>query len=105
MTTALQTKPGINGANILSIPNDWDPTWFRKIINNSLKGADVRNAIGANGVTISGNISSPYATISLNLTTTTLTAPPAGGAAALPATPAGYVTIVIGGVARKVAFY
>jgi hypothetical protein len=64
MATNLKTKPGINGANVLSIPNTWDPNWFRHFINNSLKGADVRNAIGINGVTVTGNISSPYATIS-----------------------------------------
>jgi hypothetical protein len=65
MVTALPTKPGINGANILSIPVEWDATWFRKLINNSLKGADVRNAIGANGIKVTGNIASPYATIGL----------------------------------------
>jgi hypothetical protein len=64
MPTALKTKPGINGANVLSIPNEWDAAWFRKFINNSLKGADVRNAIAGAGITITGNISSPYATIS-----------------------------------------
>jgi hypothetical protein len=64
MATALKTKPGINGANVLSIPVNWDATWFRKFINNSLKGADVRNAIAGPGITITGNISSPYATIS-----------------------------------------
>jgi hypothetical protein len=64
MPTALKTKPGINGANVLSIPNEWDAAWFRKFINNSLKGADVRNAIAGPGITITGNISSPYATIS-----------------------------------------
>jgi hypothetical protein len=63
--TALKTKPGINGANVLSIPKDWDATWFRKFINNSLKGADVRNAVGANGIVVSGTIASPYATISI----------------------------------------
>lgn len=61
--TQLQTKPGINGANTLSIPKDWDSTWFRKFLANSLKGADVRNAVGSGGITVSGNISSPYATI------------------------------------------
>jgi hypothetical protein len=105
MPLALVSKPGLTGASALSIPEKWDKAWFRGFINNLLKGADVRNAVGANGIVITGTIASPYATISLNLTTTTLTAPPAGGAAALPATPAGYVTIVIGGVARKVAFY
>ncbi len=61
----LATKPGINGANTLSIPKNWDATWFRSFIANSLKGADVRNAVGANGIVVSGNISSPYATISI----------------------------------------
>lgn len=37
--------------------------WFRGFINNLLKGADVRNAVGANGVVVSGTIASPYATI------------------------------------------
>src|ERR1700733_11022593 len=64
MPIPLKTKPGINGANVLSIPTEWDATWFRKFINNSLKGADVRNAIAGPGITITGNISSPYATIS-----------------------------------------
>jgi len=63
MTTQLKTKPGINGANVLSIPQTWDPTWFRHFIHNSLKGADVRNAVGTGGITVTGNISSPYATI------------------------------------------
>lgn len=105
MTIQLPSKPGIAGAKVLSIPKDWDQAWFRSFVNNLLKGADVRNAQGLNGITVTGNIASPYATISLNLATTTLIAPAAGGAAALPATPAGYVTIVIAGVARKVAFY
>jgi hypothetical protein len=65
MATALKTKPGINGANTLSIPTEWEATWFRKFIANSLKGADVRNAVGANGIVVSGNIASPYATIGL----------------------------------------
>lgn len=37
--------------------------------------------------------------------TTTTTAPAAGGAGALPATPAGYVNVVINGVTRKLAYY
>jgi hypothetical protein len=63
MTLALASKPGISGATVLHIPKDWDATWFRNFINNLLKGADVRNAVGANGIKVSGNISSPYATI------------------------------------------
>jgi hypothetical protein len=105
MSLPLISKPGITSASTLSIPKDWSPVWFRKFIQNLLTGADVRNAIGTGGITISGNISSPYATIGFNPTTTTTTAPAAGGAGALPATPAGYVTITIGGVAHKVAYY
>jgi hypothetical protein len=40
----------------------------------------------------------------LNLATTT-SAPSAGGAGALPATPAGYVSITINGTARKIPYY
>ena len=50
MTIALASKPGISGATVFNIPKDWDATWFRNFINNMLKGADVRNAIGANGI-------------------------------------------------------
>jgi hypothetical protein len=105
MATQLPSKPGISGAKVLSIPQDWTPSWFRWFINNLLKGADVRNAQGANGITVSGNIASPYATIGFNPSTTTTTAPAAGGAGALPATPTGYVTIVVNGVNRQVAYY
>jgi hypothetical protein len=62
---ALISKPGVTSASTLSIPTDWDKTWFRGFIQNQLKGADVRNAIGVNGISITGNISSPYATIGL----------------------------------------
>jgi hypothetical protein len=63
--TALPSKPGITGASTLAIPKNWDPHWFRDFIINQLKGADVRNAVGANGIVVSGNISTPYATISI----------------------------------------
>ncbi len=36
---------------------------------------------------------------------TTTTAPAAGGAGALPATPAGYATVTVGGTARKIPYY
>lgn len=38
-------------------------------------------------------------------TPVTMTAPAAGGAAALPATPAGYVTVTLGGAERKLPYY
>ena len=65
MAIILASKPGLTGATALSIPTDWDATWFRNFINNVLKGGDVRNAAGANGVSVSGTIASPYATIGL----------------------------------------
>ena len=48
---------------MLAIPKNWDSKWFRDIVSNLLQGGDVRNAVGANGIVVSGNISSPYATI------------------------------------------
>jgi hypothetical protein len=105
MTNTLPSKPGIAGAKVLSIPEQWSASWFRWFISNLLKGADVRNAVGANGITVSGTIASPYATIGFNPTVTTTTAPAAGGAGALPATPTGYVTVLVNGVNRKVAYY
>lgn len=60
----LISKPGITSASTLSIPKDWSPSWFRNLIDNQLKGADVRNAVGSGGIQVSGNIASPYATIS-----------------------------------------
>lgn len=61
---ALISKPGLTSASTLSIPQTWSPSWFRNLIANQLTGADVRNAIGANGISVSGTIASPYATIS-----------------------------------------
>jgi hypothetical protein len=41
----------------------------------------------------------------INSAATTTTAPGAGGAGALPATPAGYVTVIIAGTSRKIPYY
>jgi hypothetical protein len=73
MSTALVSKPGITRQSAGSaVPMQWSQSWFRDFISDHLKGADVRNAIGVNGIVVSGNISSPYATISIGNT-------PAGG--------------------------
>jgi hypothetical protein len=54
-------------------------------------------------------LSATAATLGAPLTltgqTTGTTAPAAGGAGALPATPAGYLTVTVNGVARKVPYY
>lgn len=60
---ALVSKPGLTSASVLSIPKDWSAQWFRNLIANLLTGADVRNAVGVNGIQVSGNITSPYAKI------------------------------------------
>lgn len=65
MAIVLASKPGLSSTTTLNIPKDWDPTWFRNLISNQLKGGDVRNAVGTNGISITGNIASPYATISI----------------------------------------
>lgn len=60
----LASKPGLTSASVaISIPKDWSSEWFKSLVSNLLQGADVRNAVGANGITVSGNIASPYATI------------------------------------------
>jgi hypothetical protein len=62
----LLSKPGLTSLSAgLTIPATWDPVWFKNLINNVLKGADVRNAIAGPGITITGNLASPYATISI----------------------------------------
>ena len=105
MATQLNTKPGINGANVLSIPTEWDATWFRHFIHNSLKGADVRNAVGTGGIKVTGNISSPYATIDGSgiaagvtqiIAGTGITISPVGGTGAVTITNAAATQSVVG---------
>lgn len=63
---ATQTvKPGLTAGAVKHVTKEWDQHWFRRFVANFLAGADVRNAIGVNGVKITGNITSPYATIGL----------------------------------------
>lgn len=61
----LTSKPGLQSVSALAIPTTWDQTWFKNFVSNVLKGGDVRNAIAGPGITITGNLASPYATISL----------------------------------------
>ena len=63
-TTALKVEPGISSASVKTIPKEWDAAWFRRFIANFLMGGDVRNAIAGSGITITGNLASPFATIS-----------------------------------------
>lgn len=72
---ALISKPGITNASVLAIPKTWDGTWFRSFVNSQLTGADVRNAIAGPGITITGNLSTPYATISAGGAGAPFTAP------------------------------
>jgi hypothetical protein len=65
---------------------------------------DQKFLIGSTAVDGSTNLLQVNSSISIVPTTTT-TAPTAGGAGALPATPTGYATIRIGGTDRKIAYY
>jgi hypothetical protein len=65
----LKSKPGIGSATTQTgIPMQWSKAWFQSFVNSQLRGADVRNAVGAGGIVVSGNITTPYATISLGPT-------------------------------------
>jgi hypothetical protein len=65
----LKSKSGIGGATTQTgVPMQWSQSWFQGFVNNQLRGADVRNAVGAGGIVVSGNITTPYATISLGPT-------------------------------------
>jgi hypothetical protein len=99
---ALISKPGITNASVLAIPKTWDGTWFRSFVNSQLTGADVRNAVGANGIVVSGTLASPYATISLGGTgpitlTNNVTITPASGNALIVNQPTGGNAIVSNG--------
>src|SRR5208337_255254 len=78
--SALISKPGITSASTLSIPKDWDRTWFRNLIQNQLQGADIRNAVGTNGIKVTGNIASPYATITIGSSPIVIGPAPGSGA-------------------------
>lgn len=92
---ALIAKPGISGASLLlSIPKEWSAKWFGGLVSNLLQGADARNALGKNGIVVSGNITSPYATISIG---------GAAGGVVFPDTPSGANLTV--GTTTAVSFY
>lgn len=63
-------KPGLTAGTIKTIPKTWDDHWFRRFIANFASGADVRNAIAGPGISITGNITSPFATISFGISQT-----------------------------------
>lgn len=47
---------GVSGQVLNSIPKDWSQDWFRNFLLGYLQFADVRNAVGAGGVTVSGTV-------------------------------------------------
>jgi hypothetical protein len=73
-------------------------------------GATTQMSIESAGVTINAGSGTTLtvggaSALSLSAVTVTTTSPAAGGAGALPATPAGYMAITIAGVARRIPFY
>ncbi len=110
MTITLPRLPGLTPNVVHNIPASWSSTWYHRHIRDFLQWADARNAVPANGITISGNLTGPATIgigplVSLTGQTVTTASPAAGGAGALPATPAGYLKISVNGVNRVVAFY
>lgn len=105
--SALISKPGITPTSVLSIPIQWSMTWFREFIASYLKGADVRNAVGGSGITVTGNLTSPFATISLNAPTTgaatatfAATNKPGANAGVV-----GWIPVVVGGQTRYLPLF
>jgi len=74
------------------------------VANNGASGRIVIDA----GITVTGSSGATAAiglALDLSNQTVTTASPAAGGAGALPATPAGYLGVTINGTARKVPFY
>jgi hypothetical protein len=65
MATALPSPPGLYAGSVKDVPATWDPAWFRRFVSNFLQGGDARNALGVNGITISGNLTAKRATIGI----------------------------------------
>lgn len=66
--------------------------------------ATLIQAVRSSGLVSIGQAGGTGTRIRLNTDETT-TSPSAGGAGALPATPAGYISVSINGTARKVPYY
>lgn len=60
---------------------------------------------GQGNQTVGGDLVVNGAKVDLHNAATSTSAPAAGSGAALPATPAGYVTVYIGGAAHQIAYY
>ncbi len=85
--------------------NDDIPAWSVAAVAPSTRALAVATVTVAAGV-ISAVVMNPQGVANYPLAGAfATTAPAAGAGAALPATPAGYVTLLINGVARKVAVY
>lgn len=104
----------VNGAGARIDLNSGGPFWRFPTANTMEMGNGVGGIIrissagnflaGKTGDDGSGNNVQSNTGLSINPATTT-TAPSAGGAGALPATPLGYMTIRVNGTDRKVAYY
>ena len=73
---------------------------------NTASGQIMFQTSGSNAILLdSAQGLTAYGAVTFSGVATTTTAPSAGGAGALPATPAGYMTITVGSTARKIAYY
>jgi hypothetical protein len=51
--------PGVSSTAAHGIPDQWDARWFRSFVQQLSQNGDARNAVGANGITVSGTIGTP----------------------------------------------
>lgn len=98
------------GANAKYTEFNGNSGFVINLLDDSAANPVTALSISRTGTTVD-NIAAEATVLSLagaqswsNISTTT-SAPSAGGAGALPATPAGYVTVSINGVSRKLAYY
>jgi hypothetical protein len=72
-------------------------------------GSNLPTAIPALGGDLGGLLTdaqvAPLHPLTMTNQTLTLTAPGAGDAGAVPATPAGYVTVILNGVSRQIPYF
>lgn len=65
MAAPFQIPQGLSATSLRSIPQEWDPNWFRRWVTAHLQNVDIRNTNAAGGVTITGVETAP-GTVSVN---------------------------------------
>lgn len=69
---ALKPRKGISSPIVTNIPQQWSAEWFRGFITRFLNDLDTRNAIPAQGITVTGTPTVPATIGQSNTSSTTL---------------------------------